>query len=126
MHYIAGKSILQCLSERIDYALDDEKTADREYVSSYECDPDTAASEFALSKREYFTLTGRRKEHDVIAYQIRQSFKPGEITEEEDNCIGYEFVERFLKGKHAFMTSGSAITQSRLTVKLSARSLMIY
>lgn len=103
MHYIAGKSILQCLSERIDYALDDEKTADSEYVSSYECDPDTAASEFALSKREYFTLTGRRQEHDVIAYQIRQSFKPGEITAEEANHIGYEFAERFLKGNHAFI-----------------------
>ena len=103
MHYIAGKSILQCLSERIDYALDDEKTADREYVSSYKCDPDTAASEFALSKREYFTLTGRRQERDVIAYQIRQSFKPGEITAEEANRIGYEFAERFLKGYHAFI-----------------------
>lgn len=103
MHYIEGKTILQCLAERIDYALDDEKTADREYVFSYECDPETASSEFALSKREYFTLTGRKQEHDVIAYQIRQSFKPGEITAEEANRIGYEFAERFLKGNHAFI-----------------------
>lgn len=103
MHYIEGKTILQCLAERIDYALDDEKTADGEYVSSYECDPETASSEFALSKREYFTLTGRKQENDVIAYQIRQSFKPGEITAEEANRIGYEFAERFLKGNHAFI-----------------------
>ena len=103
MHYIAGKTILQCLSERIDYAKDEDKTADGELVSSYECDPETASSEFALSKREYFTLTGRTQEHDVIAYQIRQSFKPGEITAEEANRIGYEFAKRFLKGNHAFI-----------------------
>lgn len=103
MHYIEGKTIPQCLAERIDYVLDDEKTADREHVSSYECYPETASSEFALSKREYFTLTGRKQEHDVIAYQIRQSFKPGEITAEEANRIGYEFAERFLKGNHAFI-----------------------
>jgi len=48
-------------------------------------------------------LTGRKQEHDVIAYQIRQSFKPGEVTAEEANRIGYEFAERFLKGKHAFI-----------------------
>ena len=103
MHHIDGKSILQCLSERINYAKDEDKTADGELVSSYECDPETASSEFALSKREYFTLTGRKQEHDIIAYQIRQSFKPGEITAEEANRIGYEFAERFLKGNHAFI-----------------------
>ena len=63
----------------------------------------TADAEFALSKREYFQLTGRRQDSDVIAYQVRQSFRPGEITPEEANRIGYEFAERFLKGNHAFI-----------------------
>ena len=103
MHHTQGKSILQCLSERIDYAKDGEKTADGELISSYECNPETASSEFALSKREYFTLTGRRQEHDVIAYQIRQSFRPGEIPPEEPNQVGDEFVSRFLQGQHAFI-----------------------
>ena len=39
----------------------------------------------------------------VIAYQVRQSFKPGEVTPEEANQIGYDFASRFLKGKHAFL-----------------------
>ena len=39
----------------------------------------------------------------MIAYQVRQSFKPGEITPEEANRVGYEFAERFLKGKYAFI-----------------------
>lgn len=41
----------------------------------------------------------------MIAYQIRQSFKPGEITPEEANKVGYEAVMRFTKGKHAFIVA---------------------
>lgn len=42
---------------------------------------------------------------NIIAYQIRQSFWPGEITAEEANRIGYELASRFLKGKHAFIVA---------------------
>ena len=35
---------------------------------------------------------------DVIAYHVRQSFKPGEITPAEANRIGYELAMRFTKG----------------------------
>ncbi len=57
MHMNKGKTLLQCLTDRTEYSTDPEKTADGELISSYECDPITAAAEFALSKREYFTLT---------------------------------------------------------------------
>ena len=103
MHHQKGKSILQCLGERIDYSKNKDKTADSEYISAYECDPATAAAEFALAKREYGILSGREQKSNVIAYQIRQSFKPGEVTPEEANQIGYELAMRFLKGKHAFI-----------------------
>ena len=83
--------------------MDGEKTANGELISSFECAPETAAAEFALSKQIYFQRTGREQEHDIIAYQLRQSFKPGEVTAEDANKIGYEFAERFLKGKHAFI-----------------------
>ena len=33
----------------------------------------------------------------IIAYQIRQSFKPGEVTPEEANRIGYETAMRWTK-----------------------------
>lgn len=39
----------------------------------------------------------------MIAYHIRQSFKPGEITPEEANLVGRELAERFLKDKHAYI-----------------------
>ena len=50
-------------------------------------------------------MTGRRQKSDVIAYQIRQSFKPGEITAEEANKVGYELAMRFTKGKYAFIVA---------------------
>ena len=103
MHKNSGKTLLSCLAARTDYAMDKDKTADGELVSSYEGAPQTAAEEFVLSKQIYFQKTGREQENDVIAYQFRQSFKPGEVTAEEANRIGYEFAERFLKGRHAFI-----------------------
>ena len=65
----------------------------------------TVDEEFMLTKRLYEQTTGRRQKSDVIAYQVRQSFRPGEVTPEEANKIGYEFAERFLKGKHAFIVA---------------------
>ena len=103
MHKNRGKTLLSCLAARTDYAMDKDKTADGQLISSYECAPQTAAEEFVLSKQIYFQNTGREQANDVIAYQFRQSFKPGEVTAEEANKIGYEFAERFLKGRHAFI-----------------------
>ena len=103
MHKNRGKTLLSCLAARTDYAMDKDKTADGQLISSYECAPQTAAEEFALSKKIYFQKTGREQENAVIAYQFRQSFKPGEVTAEVANRIGYEFAERFLKGRHAFI-----------------------
>lgn len=105
MHKNKGKSIAKCLADRIDYALNPDKTNDGKYVSSYECDPKTVKGEFLLSKKIYSNITGREQNNDVILYQIRQSFKPGEITPELANKIGYELGLRFTKGNHAFFVA---------------------
>jgi len=105
MHKNKGKTIAQCLSDRTSYALDPKKTDNGALVSSYQCNPGIVDSEFLFSKKRYVTQTGREQKNDVIAYQVRQSFKPGEITPEEANRIGYEFAMRFLKGKHAFIVA---------------------
>ena len=105
MHVSHGKTIADCLTDRIDYSKNPDKTQGGELISAYECDPKTADAEFLYSKRQYQTVTGREQRHDVIAYQVRQSFKPGEITPEEANRVGYEFAERFLKGRHAFFVA---------------------
>lgn len=105
MHQNKGKSIADCLAYRTDYAQNPDKTNDGEYISSYECDPKTVQGEFLLSKRQYADITGREQSNDVIAYQIRQSFKPGEVTPELANKIGYELGMRFTKGNHAFIVA---------------------
>lgn len=105
LHKNKGKSVAACLKSRTDYAKNPDKTNRGELVSSYECSPLTADKEFMLSKRQYELATGRRQKSDVIAYQIQQSFRPGEITAEDANRIGYELATRFLKGKHAFIVA---------------------
>lgn len=89
LHKNKGKSVAACLKSRTDYVQNPDKTQQGELVSSYECSPLTVDEEFMLSKRQYELVTGRRQKSDVIAYQIRQSFKPGEITAEEANKVGY-------------------------------------
>ena len=105
LHKNKGKSVAACLKSRTSYAQNPEKTEQGELVSSYECSPLTVDEEFMLSKRQYELATGRRQKSDVIAYQIRQSFKPGEITAEEANKVGYELAMRFTKGKYAFIVA---------------------
>ena len=105
LHKNKGKSVAACLKSRTDYAKNPDKTNKGELVSSYGCSPLTADEEFMLSKRQYELTTGRRQKNDVIAYQIRQSFRPGEITAEEANKVGYELAMRFTKGKYAFIVA---------------------
>ena len=105
LHINKGKTVAQCLADRTDYSENAAKTEDGKYISAYACDAKTCDEEFLLSKRQYEHITGRTQAHDVIAYQIRQSFKPGEITPEEANKVGYETAMRFTKGKHAFIVA---------------------
>lgn len=105
LHQNKGKSIAACLKSRTDYAQNPDKTDGGQWVSSYECSPFTVDEEFLLSKRQYELSTGRSQKNNVIAYQIRQSFKPGEITPEEANQVGYELAMRFTKGKYAFLVA---------------------
>lgn len=104
---MGSKSRRQTLHDRLNYDQKEEKTNDGELVSSYMCSPETAAEEFEMSKLLYEAATGRSqpKERDIIAYRMIQSFKPGEITPEEANKLGYELAMKFTKGRHQFVVS---------------------
>lgn len=52
-HASEGRSIAAVLKDRIDYDKNPDKTKGGLLVSSYQCDPDTAWQEFALSKQIY-------------------------------------------------------------------------
>lgn len=103
MHKNIGKSVGQCLAARTDYAKDEDKTEDGKYITAYACNVDIVEKEFLDSRNEYIRTTGREYKGDIIAYQIRQSFKPGEVTPEEANAIGFETAMRFTKGNHQFI-----------------------
>ena len=97
----------QSMADRHDYDQKAEKTNDGELVSFYMCSPETAAEEFEISKQLYHQITGRKQspEHDIIMYRIIQSFKPGEISPEDANRLGYELAMKFTRGQHQFVVS---------------------
>ncbi len=104
LHTGKGRDVGTAISDIIDYVENPEKTDYGRLITGYECDSRTADAEFLFSKRQYAALTGRtRGADDVIAYHLRQSFVPGEITPEEANRIGCELAKRFTNGNHAFI-----------------------
>ena len=98
LHARKGRGIRASLRERIDYAQHPDKTEQGRLITTYECDEHTAWLEFSLSQTQLKERGRYRGDRRVIAYQIRQSFRPGEITPEEANRIGYETAMRFTKG----------------------------
>ena len=68
----------EALGRVTDYVENPEKTNGGELVTAYQC-------------------------NSAIAYHLRQSFKPGEITPELANKIGYDLAMSLTKGKHAFI-----------------------
>ena len=86
-HAGEGETIAEAIRDCLDYGKNPEKTKHGKYISAYECDPTPVADEFLLAKASYAAMTGReqKKENDVLCYQIRQSFYPGEITPKEAN-----------------------------------------
>jgi hypothetical protein len=93
LHINKGKTIAQTITDRADYAANPDKTRKGELVTGYECIPRFADAEFLLSKRQYLDQTGRDQgDRNVLAYHIRQAFKPGEITPELANEVGRELA----------------------------------
>jgi Relaxase/Mobilisation nuclease domain. len=106
LHTNKGKSIAKTITDRTDYAANPDKTRKGELVTGYECSPQTVDAEFLLAKQQYFDRTGRDQgDRNVLAYHIRQAFKPGEITPELANELGRELAMRFTKGNHSFIVA---------------------
>lgn len=94
------------LARIIRYVKNPEKTENGNLVSGYGCNPGIADAEFVYMKRRYTERTGRYQgKSDVIAYQLRQSFVPGEITAEEANRLGQELAQRFTHGTNAYIVA---------------------
>ena len=109
-HISSGRTIAEYMQDRFDYGKDPAKTLDGALIRSYECDPMTADAEFLLTKAMYKAITAREQDRDadVLCYQIRQSFPPGELDPEAELDIGYELAMRWTKGRHAFFVVSHA------------------
>ena len=104
LHIGKGRSVGTAISDIIDYVENPDKTEQGQLVTSYGCNARIADKELLFAKKLYIQKTGRvRGADDVIAYHMRQSFVPGEITPEEANRLGRELAMRFTKGKNAFI-----------------------
>ena len=106
-HISKNQTIKECIQFHIDYAKNPEKTQNGLLVSAYECNPETVAEEFLISKKMYEIITKRSqlKDKDNISYMLMQSFKPDEITPQKAHEIGYQFAYEFTKGEHQFVVS---------------------
>ena len=104
LHTGKGRTVGKAISDIIDYVENPEKTDHGRLITSWQCDSRIADAEFLFAKKQYIQKTGRvRGRDDVIAYHLRQSFVPGEITAEDANRLGCELARRFTKGNHAFI-----------------------
>jgi len=109
----SGGGIAAALGRSTEYIKDSDKTNGGELIDSYECDPYTAQSEFLFSKRLYEQKTGRDQgKHDVIAYHVRMSFKPGEVEPNQVLELGRELALRWTKGRHQFIVAAHTNTSS--------------
>ena len=105
IHQKPGRSVAASIKEKTDYIMNRNKTNDGLLIRTYACHAESAVEEFIMMRREYEQRVGQRYSDKVLAYQIRQAFKPGEVSPEEANQIGYDLSMRFLKGKHAFIVA---------------------
>lgn len=104
LHAGKDRTVGNAISAIIDYVENPQKTDEGRLITSWACNSKIADAEFLYTKQEYIRKTGRvRGADDVIAYHLRQSFPPGEITAVEANRLGRELASRFTKGNHAFI-----------------------
>ena len=103
LHAGKGRTVGKAISDIIDYVKNPEKTDHGRLITSYQCDSRVADAQFLLDKQTYAARTGRvRGADNVIAYHLRQSFVPGEITPEEANRLGVETQRSTVQGQARF------------------------
>ncbi len=100
LHVGKGRTESRAISDIIDYVANPQKTDNGRLITGYACDSRTADAELPSGKAAVHCRSGRvRGADDVIAYHVRQSFRPGEITQEEANRLGVEFAKLIHQGQ---------------------------
>ena len=76
LHINKGKTIAQCLTDRLEYGKNGRKPKTENISVPMSAIPGLQMKNSFLQNDSIFILPGEKQEKDVIAYQIRQSFKP--------------------------------------------------
>jgi len=105
VHQNMAAGAAQTMKAVTDYVKNPAKTNGGLFVTGYECDPDIVVEDFMLSRDEYLFATGRDQEgHEILAYHVRQSFVPGEITDADSaNKLGHRLAMELTGGNHSFI-----------------------
>ena len=84
LHAGKGRTVGKAISDIIDYVKNPDKTDHGRLITSYQCDSRVGRTRSSCwTSRPTPPRTGRvRGADNVIAYHLRQSFVPGEITPE--------------------------------------------
>lgn len=88
------KVIQKNLEAVINYAKNGDKTEKGIFVSGINCLPDTAYFQMMLTKKNFHKENGR------LGYHIIQSFDGKEVSPEQCNSIGVEFVQSLFGDKY--------------------------
>ena len=86
---------MQSLTDIMEYAVNDDKTEQRFFVTGVHCNADTAREEM-IDTFKFFNV----ERGCVVALHIYQSFKEGEVSPEEAHEIGKELAEKFFNDEH--------------------------
>jgi len=98
----------QTIKRTTDYILNPDKTEGGTLITAFECDADIVATDFMLARADYQFNTGRSQgENEVLAYHVRQAFKPGEIDAKKAHQLGYELAMELTKANHASAANNS-------------------
>lgn len=86
----------------VNYVCNPEKTDDKQYISTYGCNAETAEKEFNIT-RDFANMKSRQNE--AKAQHLIQPFAIGEATPKLAHEIGKKLAESLLKGQYEYVIS---------------------
>ena len=95
MKKYASRTRSGTLAKKIGYVARDDKTDGGMLVTSYKCSASHAHEEFDHLAAEYDAKRGANSEGGRIAYQVIQSFAPGETDAETAHEIGLKLAMEY-------------------------------
>jgi len=94
------------VGDAVEYVTDYAKTKDGALVTAYNCTVTQTAKDFEVVRHEYQCMTNKKQdENEILAYHVRQAFKPGEIDPEAANKLGHLLAMELTKGKHQYIVA---------------------